>query len=1023
MSQAAAENDRIRWQRVRDIFAEVSEAAPSQQNLILDNLTAGEPLEVVREVKELLALQGSERLLTLDAVAPRITGSSMASGTVLSSRYRIERFLASGGMGDVYAATDLDQGIAVAVKMIRPFSALERDAEARLLREAKLAGRVDHPNVCRVRGIDTHGEQRFCVMDLLEGETLADRIRREGALPHAEALRIAFQLCDGLEAAHAAGVLHRDLKPGNIFLVQNGARAVLIDFGLATAAAGWNNSGSLTSAGAVIGTLAYVAPEQLEGRDATPASDIYCLGVVFHEMLTGRKPHAANSPFRMARQKVSESHRKSLTAIPGLPAIWNEVLTRCLRANPRSRYQQIAQVRHALQRKSPSLRYLASRRIVLAPMLVIAAFFVFVHLWRIFHAGYQPRPEAEALYRQAEAALTQASPRTAASLLMRSVAADPAFLKARATLAIAHAEIDQLDQARRDVVAATEIADRRWLLGTTERLALHATRSVVMRDFAAAARFFGEWSARSNGVESTYAAVARGRMLEHAGQTEEALAAYEYAVARDPSNPAARVYLATRLAGKNQNRRAVDEFDLVAKAFRGTANLEGLAHVLLARSAALQDRPVDEDQRDLDEAFAASSAAGNRYQALSARFRMAALAIRTQDYDGAAAIARETAEQANREELEGLAAQSLGELGNALIYAGRPGQAVPALEEAVELARRSGSHDTLAANRLRLGEALYNLRRFDDARDVIRPAVEWYRQNQLESHLAHALIKYGTAHQDAQSRIAHFEEALALAKKTGRELYESMALQRLISDWMDVDPGRAAGYSRQAVPLARKVANYNAIFRSAEALRDSGFVSEARALTDELRAKVQRGYRPGLSRDRFLARIQLLEAETLLVQGDCPQGWTSYRSIRPELLSAVAVQYETTGARLKACAGGFAGGSIELARVAASPGETSSDVRTLIARAEASLAIGQRGFAFRIATRGMEDAQRAGRRLHELHLMLIRRAASPDSRESAAMETPILTLARRIGFDSAGAFNGRKDLVRLWRAAPVAAPR
>src|SRR5260370_9887884 len=147
-------------------------------------------------------------------------------------------------------------------------------------------------------------------MELIEGETLAERLAARGRFTPDEALPVVRQVLEGLEAAHGAGVLHRDLKPGNIMLT--GDRAVIIDFGLAAAVPGLGDptqsltATSLTATGAVIGTLAYVAPEQLEGGRSTMASDLYSLGVIIYEMLTGGKPHNPKSPFRLAPQKAKE---------------------------------------------------------------------------------------------------------------------------------------------------------------------------------------------------------------------------------------------------------------------------------------------------------------------------------------------------------------------------------------------------------------------------------------------------------------------------------------------------------------------------------------------------------------------------------------------------------------------------------------------------------------------------------------------------------------------------------------------
>lgn len=312
---------------------------------------------LAHQLEELLALH-DEPKLALDhtpavavadwldqSPAGQAVPSRYREGEVLAGRYRIGQRLGGGGMGEVYEAVDLENNEPIAVKTIRPLLADSGHVEARFLREVRMASRISHPNVCRMLGIEEHGGERFCIMELLRGRTLADRLKLQGRLSAAEALRVAAQICDGLSAAHGAGVVHRDLKPGNILLVDE--RAVIIDFGLA---AGLAHERSLTADGEVIGTLAYMAPEQLEEGSASAASDVYALGVVMYEMLTGEKPHAARSPFRLAAQKARESHRTPRLGSSGVSPVWREVVERCLKADPDERYQSAAQVKQALQR-------------------------------------------------------------------------------------------------------------------------------------------------------------------------------------------------------------------------------------------------------------------------------------------------------------------------------------------------------------------------------------------------------------------------------------------------------------------------------------------------------------------------------------------------------------------------------------------------------------------------------------------------------------------------------------------------
>ena len=253
---------------------------------------------------------------TQDRLSPRI--SSFVKGELLAGRFRIVRFVARGGMGEVYEAEDTELNERVALKTIRfEFAEEDRSAE-RFKREIQLARKVTHLNVCRTfdvfRHIDTRADGRtaetmFVSMELLTGETLRDRIRRGGKMTESEALPLVEQMAAGLDAAHRVGVVHRDFKSSNVILVPSehspaGVRAVITDFGLAH---GLVPSGlSLTGTQEVVGTPAYMAPEQLNGGAITPATDIYALGVVMFEMLTGAVPFNTDNPLSTALKRLSE---------------------------------------------------------------------------------------------------------------------------------------------------------------------------------------------------------------------------------------------------------------------------------------------------------------------------------------------------------------------------------------------------------------------------------------------------------------------------------------------------------------------------------------------------------------------------------------------------------------------------------------------------------------------------------------------------------------------------------------------
>ena len=242
--------------------------------------------------------------------------------------------LAAGGRGEVWVARDLLLDRPVAVKVLGGALAGDGRAAERLRREARAAARLDHPNIARVLDLGEHDGRPYLVMELLEGESLAGRIDRAGPMAPGEAARVVAAVADALQAAHRAGVVHRDVKPGNVFLTAEGEVKVL-DFGIASAA----GEADLTT-GDLLGTAAYLAPERALGRPATPAADIYSLGVVLYELLAGRRPFEGDSDIELAMAHVN-AHPEPLglvapSAPPFLVAACEQAMAKDPAARPRS---------------------------------------------------------------------------------------------------------------------------------------------------------------------------------------------------------------------------------------------------------------------------------------------------------------------------------------------------------------------------------------------------------------------------------------------------------------------------------------------------------------------------------------------------------------------------------------------------------------------------------------------------------------------------------------------------------------
>jgi predicted Ser/Thr protein kinase len=284
-------------------------------------------------------------------------------GRLVASRYRIIALLGKGGMGEVYRADDLTLGQAVALKFLPDDAARDEALLERFRNEVRMARRVSHPNVCRVYDVGEVEGQTFFTMEYVDGEDLASLLRRIGRLPPDKALEISRQLCAGLAAAHTKGVLHRDLKPANIMLDGRG-QVVITDFGLAGVAE------NIRGAEVRSGTPAYMAPEQLTGKEVTMRSDIYALGLVLYEVFTGKRAFA-ESP-QLVRTGKDHTPSRPSSLVKDLDPIVEKVILRCLETEPSSRPPTALAVAAALPGGDPLAAALAAGETP-SPQLVAAS--------------------------------------------------------------------------------------------------------------------------------------------------------------------------------------------------------------------------------------------------------------------------------------------------------------------------------------------------------------------------------------------------------------------------------------------------------------------------------------------------------------------------------------------------------------------------------------------------------------------------------------------------------------------------
>jgi len=698
-------------------------------------------------------------------------------------------------MGEVFLAEDTTLGRKVAIKMLREGGAGSEHARQRLINEARAAAALDHPNICAIHEVGEEDNGVFIVMQYVDGVVLADRIEHH-PLPPAQVVDIGIQTAHALEEAHAANIIHRDIKPQNIIVTERGQLKVL-DFGIAKTAhnlADAETMERLTIEGSTVGTPGYMSPEQLCGRHIDARSDIFSLGVTLYECATGRVAFARGTLIEVAMRVMSDTPPSPSQINPAVPAALDAIISRAMAKDPAARYESARSVRadllelkHQLERDGSAPRpatavplttnmrptFARSRALVaasaIAVLVLVAAAWLGSGLLR--RGRHVPPPEAVVWYDRGTSAIREGAYFQASKALERALEIDKTFALARARRAEADAEMGLTDSAREELLQAMALLPDRSNLSTAESDYVDAVAATLGRDFKTAIDKYARIVAAVGDREKSAAYVDLGRAYEKNEELDRASDSYAKATQLDPQSAAAFLRAGILYGRRQQLTQATDAFAKAQDIYQAMSSQEGLAEVhYQIGSLFAKIRKLPEAREQLEQSLAMSRGASSEYQAIRTSLQLSNVYYATGDGNRAKSIAADAVHAAQTLNSRTLATNGLIDLAYTLLARGEYAEAHAYLLQALDLARQEKSPRLEARAHLALGSLGTQEGSFDEAISHLDSALKFYQPAGYRTETSNALILLGRAHRDKGEyavAMKAFLEQLQLAKQSG----------------------------------------------------------------------------------------------------------------------------------------------------------------------------------------------------------------------------------------------------------------
>ncbi len=708
------------------------------------------------------------------------------------SHYRILSKLGEGGMGTVYVAEDTLLGRRVAIKSLKLASVpSQKNYRARFLREARAASRLNHPHIATVHDFgETEDGQPYLVMELIDGQSLSDLLR-EDSLPVDQAIGIVKQVVEAIAEAHRHGIIHRDIKPSNVVLNQRNEVKVL-DFGLAK----HTESESLTTQrigesvtetleGIVVGTPSYLSPEQALGTPVDKRSDIFSIGALLYECLTGARAFSGNTVGEVFAQVIRDDPPQPSQFNPTVTHELDRITLKALAKKSEARYQTADDLLDDLNALSseptparrarwrPSMAWLSSRTTVRTSVLVAFALIlvailsvVWISNWR--KRSFEPSPEAKRQYDAGMQALHNGSYLKASKLFERSIEQDKEFPMAHARLAQTWMELDYQGKATDEMLRVTELVPN-MSAPALDVLYLQAINSMVRRNYQGAVENFEEIVRRVPEAEKAPAYAEVARAYQWARQVDRAASAYEEVTRRDPQAAAAFVRLGGIYGQRQQNDKAIAAFDKAQSLYDAQGNVEGMAEVFYQRGAFLNlGDKLPEAKEQLRRALDLALTTDNKSLQIKILFQLGGIFYSTGETLRAEEFATRAVELARAEQLDNLTTDGLVDIGNAFFLRSEYSEAQKRFEQALQIATANKGQRAEARASLSLASLHVQLGNGAKAISYLEPALAFYRQGNYGRETSQALLLLGYANEQQgnnDAALESFKEQLKLAQQ------------------------------------------------------------------------------------------------------------------------------------------------------------------------------------------------------------------------------------------------------------------